>query len=344
MKNVVKKIKIFCPWWIKASVARLKRTGIILMYHRVSETEPDPWRLNVSPKNFDEHMRVIKKYGITVKMQEMRMGLSTFNPAHDTIAVTFDDGFADNYHHAKPTLEKYDVPATFFIPSYAMESRQEFWWDRLTRILTSQELPKLFEMVINNTYIRWNIDSKSEVRFNFTDELPPLGSILSKNQLFFFSWRLIRPLSFQGQEKAVEQIMSWAALSSQPDPIHLPMTLDELRQMANSRLFEIGGHTAHHALLSAWPVKAQEEEIRTGKQKLQNWLNKEITSFAYPYGDYSKDTPGIVKRLSFQNACTIIEGPVKRGMDPFLLPRFMIFNWDGDKFEQKLQEWLTQRE
>ena len=329
------------PWWIKASVARFKRTGIILMYHRINDSPLDPWRLNVSPKNFDEQIQIIKKYGKTVQMRDMGQDLSSFNPWKDEIALTFDDGISDNFHMAKPVLEKHEVPATFYIPSHAMEGQQEFWWDKLSRVLTAGDLPKIFQMTINNTRYQWQIDPDSADQSQLTDELPAFNSVLSRKQLLLFTWRMIRSLSFQAQDELVERISVWSGQSSSPSA-YLPMTLKELNVMADSKLFEIGAHTAHHPWLSAWPVKGQEEDIRTGKEKLEEWINKKVVSFAYPFGNYSAETPGILERLAFQNACTVAEAPVKRNMNRFLLPRFMVFNWNGDKFEEKLQEWLTQ--
>ncbi|MBF0503863.1 MAG: polysaccharide deacetylase family protein [Candidatus Omnitrophica bacterium] len=342
--NIVKKLKKSTPWWIKSSVARLKRTGIILMYHRINDSQNDPYYLNVSPKNFDEQMSILKKHGKTIQMQKMGERVSKFNLRSDDIAVTFDDGIRDNFYNAKPVLEKYEIPATFYIPSHSIESQQEAWWDKLARILTSPILPNIFEISIGNMQYRWNIDSSpKEGSVAFNDKLPPMNSLISKKQLLFSTWRMIKPLDFQQQINIVEQILTWSGQSSDAQSAYLPMTLNQLNVMADSKLFEIGAHTVHHPWLSDWPIKHQEEEILVGRQNLEKWLNKEITSFAYPFGNYSDQTPGILKRLRFQNACTTAEGPVKRNMDSFLLPRFMVFNWNGELFEQKLRYWLTLR-
>src|ERR1039458_6382722 len=124
-----------------------------------------------------------------------------------------------------------------------MESEKEYWWDKLSRILTASNLPKVFEISINNTPIRWNIDPDSEKQSGLADELPVFDSVLSKKQLLLFTWRMIKPLSFDLQNELVEKIIDWAGQPSMEGSVYLPMTLNELKQMANSKLFEIGAQT-----------------------------------------------------------------------------------------------------
>src|ERR1043165_2248753 len=88
------------------------RRGLVLMYHRVAKLAFDPRQLSVSPEHFAQQLMVIKKLGRPEKMREMGNRLKRFSFGEKTIAVTLDDGYADNFHHARPLLEQQDVPAT----------------------------------------------------------------------------------------------------------------------------------------------------------------------------------------------------------------------------------------
>jgi peptidoglycan/xylan/chitin deacetylase (PgdA/CDA1 family) len=52
------------------------------------------------------------------------------------VAVTFDDGYADNLANAAPLLVEFGVPATMFLSTGAIVNGCEFWWDDLERIDT----------------------------------------------------------------------------------------------------------------------------------------------------------------------------------------------------------------
>ena len=57
-------------------------------------------------------------------------------------AITFDDGYADNYLQAKPLLEKAETPATVFVTAGSLNATAELWWDALDRIfIQSGPLP-----------------------------------------------------------------------------------------------------------------------------------------------------------------------------------------------------------
>lgn len=118
------------------------------------------------------------------------------------------------------------------------------------------------------------------------------------------------------------------------------MTSLELKSLARLGAFEIGAHTVNHPHLSRFSPETQEEEIGRSKRDLEQLTGHEITSFAYPHGDYTEDTVQILKRLKFRKACTVIEQAVMRGTDPLLLPRFMVRDWSGEQFKRQLGEWM----
>src|SRR5262245_50672892 len=100
--------------WIQNTATRLRERlsarGLILMYHRVADPDLDPWGLRVSPEHFAEQLEVVNRYFHPLSMQDLLRHLQRAKVPNRSIVVTFDDGYVDNLQHARPLLERYDVP------------------------------------------------------------------------------------------------------------------------------------------------------------------------------------------------------------------------------------------
>jgi peptidoglycan/xylan/chitin deacetylase (PgdA/CDA1 family)/UDP-N-acetylglucosamine:LPS N-acetylglucosamine transferase len=73
------------------------------------------------------------------------------------------------------------------------------------------------------------------------------------------------------------------------------MSREQLKEMSNSGLVEVGGHTLTHPKLSQLDEVQQRHEIKANKEELETLLGKSLTSLAYPYGDHNEDTKRISK-------------------------------------------------
>ncbi len=89
----------------------------ILMYHSVSPEVRKENRLSVSVDTFERQMRFLKerKYNV-LPLEELSALIRDKRkiPPH-TVAITFDDGYKNNYTCAFPILKKYNLAATIFI-------------------------------------------------------------------------------------------------------------------------------------------------------------------------------------------------------------------------------------
>lgn len=110
-----------------ASAAGLLRTRrdcvSVLLYHRVS----DRYRDNVScgVETFDRHMAYLSDNHRVVSLATLLEGPL---PAGDgpIVAITFDDGYLDNYEYAAPILLKHGLPATFFVSTRIVDEQLTF--------------------------------------------------------------------------------------------------------------------------------------------------------------------------------------------------------------------------
>ena len=316
--------------------------GIILMYHRIYDASDDwdPWCTCVTPKHFDQQMQLLKKLTDPVSLADISTSTLKKASKRQPAAITFDDGYADNFTDARPILEKYGLLATFYIVSDAVDSKKEFWWDELERIIVSTpRLPELFDVTITGTRYSWHIRNTLELQ-EFHKNTPDNDVVLSRSQLYFALWKMMKNLTLADKRNILKSLALWADHRLPDRTAYLPLKSDDLNQLAEHPLFDIGAHTVSHPCLSLLNAAEQEAEIAGSKEFLEKIISKSVTSFSYPHGDYNDSTVNLVQRLGMANACSVNPQLMQKDSDPYLLPRFMVMDWDGAEFERKLSGWL----
>jgi peptidoglycan/xylan/chitin deacetylase (PgdA/CDA1 family) len=107
----------------------LGRTGTVVAFHRVHDGD-DPTGLSIGRAMFERHCRFFKRHFRVIELAEMVNRLERGESLNRHLAITFDDGYRDNFENARPILEMLSLPATFFVVSQWIGSRVQPWWDR----------------------------------------------------------------------------------------------------------------------------------------------------------------------------------------------------------------------
>ena len=86
------------------------------------------------------------------------------------------------------------------------------------------------------------------------------------------------------------------------------MTKDELKEISDSNLVEVGSHTLNHIYLKTASEQVAKKEIEQSKERLEIYIQKEVKSFAYPYGAFNENTEKMVESAGYQSAVTVVPG------------------------------------
>ncbi|KPV40329.1 polysaccharide deacetylase [Thiohalorhabdus denitrificans] len=278
----------------------------VLIYHRVLE-EADPLDPDIpDAATFDWQMGLLAEEFRPLPLAEGVAGLARGTLPPRAVAVTFDDGYADNYTVALPILRRWGVPATFFIATGYLGGGR-MWNDIITE--TVRRWPE-GEMDLRHMGLgRWPLDgeeARREARMGLIQELR------------------YRPL--EERERVVEGL--GAELGGPPSP-RLMLDPGEVRALAGAGM-EIGAHTRSHPILSTLDPDRARAEVAESKAHLEEITGGACRFFAYPNGrpgeDYGPEHVDLVRAAGFQAAVSTAWGAAGRETSRFQIPRFTPWN------------------
>lgn len=310
---------------VRPLMSTLRPGGLILGYHRIADASWDPLRLCVHPLHFRQHLEVLLDLCKPVSLQTLVTRLREKSNVKNMVALTFDDGYRDFFENARPELDRLGVPATVFITTGFIG--RTYWWDEVAGFLrpdnrTSSELT-----------LRW--DDRGTVRV--------YSGLTSERGAARVTRNICRELSICNEaERAfiLEQVRQLEKIRSDPEALPSTMSVNELRQLANSPNIEIGSHTVTHPVLANLTVAQQHQEIQTSKRHIQAIVGPQnALGLSYPNGSYSEQTCQQVAEAGLEYACTSRQDVVRRGMDLYRLPRIWAPDAGGREFRAWLSSW-----
>ncbi|MDQ3623289.1 MAG: polysaccharide deacetylase family protein, partial [Verrucomicrobiota bacterium] len=239
----------------------------------------------------------------------------------------------------------YALPATVFLATGYLGAAREFWWDELEQLLLAPgRLPKSLRLMINGELHHWDLGPAAEYgeedRGRDRSRRAWDGEPGSRFFLYYSVWQRLRVLSHDARQHLLGEIREWAGMQVSARPGHRPLTLDEVGALRKGELIEIGAHTVTHPSLPARETETQRVEISKSKTDLEALLNEPVTSFAYPFGDYTAETVALVRDAGFACACSTVCGMVWPAANRFELPRIEVQDWDGEEFQARLSSWF----
>jgi len=99
-----------------------KYRNIVLTYHRIRD-DAKQVNISVSIANFKHQMEYLKDNFSVVSLEAiLPKNVKIENTIHDNVAITFDDGYKDNYENAYPILNQYKFPAAIFLVAHPADN------------------------------------------------------------------------------------------------------------------------------------------------------------------------------------------------------------------------------
>jgi len=326
---------------------RLHPKALILLYHRVAELATDPQLLAVSPERFARQMEYLSKHCTVIRLRDLAEP-NGFE-ADRCVAVTFDDGYADNFVTAAPILRRYQVPATVFVTSGYVGTEREFWWDELERVLLQPStLPSRLHLEVNGWVYERAFHESSRYsqedyvrhqKWTVLDKTAPTV----RHAVYRDLCKELRPLSDGARSAVLEQLRVWSGAEPGARQTHQCLSISQVKNLASEGLIEVGAHSVSHPVLSTLSINDQRAEICGSRDRLSTWIARPIGVFAYPYGtkgDYTSATAAIVREAGFSLACANFTDVVMKREDLFQLPRVIVRDWDQDRFADALEHWF----
>ena len=282
---------------------RLKSTARILYYHRVND-DGDPFCPATPTSVFEQQMRFIARNYKVVSLTELLGRIETGPRPEPLLAITFDDGYGDNFEQAFPILQRYGLPATIFLTTGTIDTRRPLWFEELAYAL-------------RNT-ARESIDIEMDVprRFWMRTQAERLRS---NSQIF----SLLRGLTDQHRQHWLDEIIAQLQPADPSGRRDKMLTWDQVRKMKKCGI-EFGGHTVNHPFLSKLTADQALWEVSECKRRIEEELQSRVDYFAYPNGreeDFSPWSKDVVRSAGYRAAVTTIWGVNDRGTDPLELRR-----------------------
>ena len=280
-------------WWTQRSSPGL----VILYYHQASIQDLRRHWLYLR-----RHYRILP---LEQALEELSCSPAQVGPKQDRrtlLAVTFDDGYEDNYSQAFPLACELEVPITIFLIAGYLESGSAFWW--ATRWLRLAQVEQ----------VSWQ---GCTYRLDQQEERKALAQVIDA------CFR--QATSSDEREHLLTTLSQLLAVPSSLVPKEEPaplLTWAQVHEMQASGWVSFGAHTIHHPNLGMLkdPVEVA-HEVGACRPLLEQQLDHPVRLFAYPFGSIGDSGPHAVKESGYTWAVTTRPGVNTSQSDPHLLRR-----------------------
>jgi peptidoglycan/xylan/chitin deacetylase (PgdA/CDA1 family) len=285
-----------------------KRALLAFNYHRIGDwrnTPYDPALFSATAEEFDRQIAYLKRRFAIVPLPEaIEFATGRKRPPQTAVAITFDDGYLDNYQTAFPILRSHGVSATFFVPTDFVGTRKLPWWDKIAYQIRSC--------------------GKSAIRLKrYQAEFAIAGPAMRDGLRLTLNVYKQRGGDVDEFLDDVAEATGVATLQEAAEPCFLGW--EQAREMQNGGMF-FGSHTHTHRILSKLTAEEQLVELRQSRAILEERIGGAGDVLAYPVGGratFNGDTRQALRAAGYRAAFSFYGGLNGAGHnDPYDIRRF----------------------
>lgn len=307
----------------RVSLALYNKKPLVVLYHGVTNGNSKHGIQNyrhkhVKKETFEKQIDWLSSYFSIVPLSTIEeLSLSKRPPSQNLCAITFDDGYRNNFLNAYPILKKRNLPATIFVTTGFIDRNIALWPDMLEEIIGT--------VAESTLTVPWSEHDKKYSLTSREERVSADKIIRSK----------LKKVSDSEREKLLVYLKEKSGVTTETvltQDDYAPLVWEEVVEMSKNNI-SIGAHTETHPILSRLSKEKQKEEISLSIEKIRNKIG-DCKQFAYPNGqpgDFNKDTKEILTSFSIQTAWTTEGSRVDTKNDGLLaLPRITLDNTENE--------------
>jgi peptidoglycan/xylan/chitin deacetylase (PgdA/CDA1 family) len=266
--------------------------GVIFSLHHVGAKRqgagaPDRTR-TVTPEFLDAVVGLVRERGFDVlSLDDVHFRLSGGDLDRPFACFTFDVGYKDVLHNARPIFRKHGLPFAIYLASDYVDGRGDPWWLALEMVVG---VAKVVELKMDGVVRRLACATAAE-----------------KAARYHELHRWLRGLAEDDARQIVAELCRAHGVDTAGLCRSAVLGWDEVKELSRDRSVTIGAHTRRHYALSGLSVASAQLEIEASVQRIESELGLPCRHFSYPYGDIGSACQrdfDIVRELGFETAVT----------------------------------------
>lgn len=284
--------------------------AFILMYHRILESaDNQPCFVQpgmfVTTASFEKQIVFLRDRYEVVFLEELVEKAQKGEDVGKLCAITFDDGWRDNFSEAFPVLVKYRVPATIFLATGYVGADRMLWPEEVCYYLGRNMIDKFTYENVPPSYIR------------FREKISKYRKCIRET---FFDRSIEILKGYLPGER--EEILGYFRdmLKADPKPRQM-LNWDEAQEMLSSGLVRFGSHTVNHEILDQISLEDVQGEISLSREEIEYRLGDTVRAFAYPNGNYNESIRMALEECGYDAAVTTRKGFFDSNMSLMEIPR-----------------------